>query len=157
MKIRLVVGKPAEHWLSDKPAEDGYWGFVRCRADYEGEKATLLKEFGDLTKALKKEGRDVELIPGFLEIDGGMDIVNTLKAEGADVAIVFNLCGINQTAIVNASKNTIFFDKFRPNTYHGTLFNPPFYQKLRAEGKAKNVYLVEGDWEKLKSILRKIH
>jgi hypothetical protein len=160
MNVKLVILKPGEHWLSDKPAEDGYWGFVRCKKDYEDEKSTLRKEFEELIGDLKKEGRNIELLPGILEIkreDDAIENFRKLKTPDVDVNIIFAVEGFPDLDIIVAgSKNVIFFDKFKPNIYWGTLFLPPYYQELKSKGNAKNVFLVEGNWEKLKSILRGI-
>jgi hypothetical protein len=157
MKIKLIISRPEEHWLSEKPVENGYWGFIRCKEDYEKEKATLLQEFTELIDDLKKEGKDFELIPKLFEVsywDEEQKTINDLKTPESDINICFAVRALPQKALVAASKKLIFFDKVKPNTYWGTLFNPPFYQKLKSDGKSNNVFLVEGSWEKLKKILR---
>ena len=37
LKVRLVIGKPADHWLSEEPVKDGYWGFVSICGDYTSD------------------------------------------------------------------------------------------------------------------------
>ncbi|MCD6521182.1 hypothetical protein J7K56_00200 [Candidatus Calescamantes bacterium] len=63
MKVRILIIKPSKQWLSEKESEKGYWGFVRCRKDYEKEKENINDEFENLVKSIKKEGIEVNLLP----------------------------------------------------------------------------------------------
>ena len=164
LKIRLIFAKPTDYWLSEKEVERGYWGFVRCRRDYEQEKASIKRQFKDLIENLRYEGISIELLPE-IEIQNLVDLLRRIdEIERSDVNVILAMFPIGWRSssdiiygIVAASKYAIFFDKFKPNTYAGTLFTPPAYQMLKQHELANNVFLVEGDVEKLKAILRAIY
>ena len=164
LKIRLIFAKPTDYWLSEKEVERGYWGFVRCRRDYEQEKASIKRQFKDLIENLRDEGISIELLPE-IEIQNMDDLLRSMdEIERSDINVVLVTFPIGWRSlgdiiygIVAASKYAIFFDKFKPNTYAGTLFTPPAYQMLKQHELANNVFLVEGDVEKLKAILRAIY
>ncbi|RLI25415.1 hypothetical protein DRO58_06410 [Candidatus Bathyarchaeota archaeon] len=157
--MRLIFAKPGDYWLSEREVERGYWGFVRCRRDYEREKASVKRWFKDLIRGLRDEEVDIELLPE-VEIQNVDDLLGSIdEMERSDVNVVLVTFPIGDLVygIVAASKYAIFFDKFKPNTYAGTLFTPPAYQMLKQRGLANNVFLVEEDVEKLKAILRAIY
>ncbi|RLI24003.1 hypothetical protein DRO57_07775 [Candidatus Bathyarchaeota archaeon] len=162
--MRLIFAKPGDYWLSEREVERGYWGFVRCRRDYEREKASVKRWFKDLIRGLRDEGVDIELLPE-VEIQNVDDLLGSIdEMERSDVNVVLVTFpmgvwspGDLTYGIIAASKYAVFFDKFKPNTYAGTLFTPPAYQMLKQRGLANNVFLVEEDVEKLKAILRAIY
>jgi len=159
LQMRLIFAKPGDYWLSEREVERGYWGFVRCRRDYEREKASVKRWFKDLIRGLRDEEVDIELLPE-VEIQNVDDLLGSIdEMERSDVNVVLVTFPIGDLVygIVAASKYAIFFDKFKPNTYAGTLFTPPAYQMLKQRGLANNVFLVEEDVEKLKAILRAIY
>ncbi|KYH36226.1 MAG: L-fucose isomerase-like protein [Candidatus Bathyarchaeota archaeon B24] len=164
LQMRLIFAKPGDYWLSEREVERGYWGFVRCRRDYEREKASVKRWFKDLIRGLRDEGVDIELLPE-VEIQNVDDLLGSIdEMERSDVNVVLVTFpmgvwspGDLTYGIIAASKYAVFFDKFKPNTYAGTLFTPPAYQMLKQRGLANNVFLVEEDVEKLKAILRAIY
>ncbi len=163
-KVRLIVSKPSEHWLSEKPVENGYWGFIRCRKDYEDEKNTIKEEMEKIVESLIDEGKDLELLSmiEIQNINDVMDKFNSLMEADLNIVLVFFPIGVWDPgsliyAIISASKYVVFFDKFRPNTYAGTLFTPPAIKYLEERKMNNKVFIVEGDVEKLKSIIRAIY
>jgi len=164
LQARLIFAKPTDYWLSEKKVERGYWGFVRCREDYEQEKTSVKRQFRGLIQSLRGERIDIELLPE-IEIQNTDDLLKNIhEMERSDVNVILVTFPIGVWSpgdltygIIAASKYAIFFDKFKSNTYAGTLFTPPAYQMLKKRGLANNVFLVEGDMEKLKAILRAIY
>ena len=164
LQIRLIFAKPTDYWLSEEKVERGYWGFVRCREDYEREKTSVKQQFKDLIQSLRSEGINIELLSE-IEIQNMNDLLRNIhEMEKADVNVILVTFPIGAWrpgdltyGIVAASKYAVFFDKFKPNTYAGTLFTPPAYQMLKQHELANNVFLVEGDMEKLKAVLRAIY
>lgn len=163
-KIRLILIKPTEHWLQEKCVDDGYWGFIRCRSDYESEKSKIDGEFHDIVSSLIKEGKEIELLP-LMEIEKVDDVMDNFSSiREADLNIILAVFpmgvwdpGSLSYALVSASKYIVFFDKFKPNTYAGTLFNPPVIKFLEERGLPNRVFIVEGDVGKLKSIIRALY
>ncbi len=167
MKIRLVISRPAEEWLGSTPAKTGYWGFVRTREDYEKEISAIQKEFETVIDALREEGKDIDLLPS-LEIKGEDDVLHNianLQQPDVNIILIPGMPGnpvltdfMDLTySLVSNSRYSILFDRVKPNIYMGTLFSPPTYQTLKRHRRAQRVFLVEEDWEKLKSILRGIY
>jgi len=137
LKVRLVIGKPADHWLSEELVKDGYWGFVRCKEDYEREKSVVRRQIEGLISDLKKERIDIEFLPE-IEIQNLDDVLkkfDELKNTAINIILGISplewgrpeMCSKLINAITAASKYTILFDKFGPNIYAGTLFTPPAY------------------------------
>ncbi|HDJ04481.1 MAG TPA: hypothetical protein ENF85_00630, partial [Candidatus Bathyarchaeota archaeon] len=141
LKARLIFAKPTDYWLSEKKVERGYWGFVRCREDYEEEKASVKRQFRGLIQSLRGEGIDIELLPE-IEIQNTDDLLKNINdMERSDVNVILVTFPMGAWSpgdltygIVAASKYAVFFDKFKPNTYAGTLFTPPAYQTLKKHG-----------------------
>jgi len=163
-KIRPIIIKPSDHWLQDKCVEDGYWGFIRCRSDYENEKEVIVEELKKLVSSLKTEGKEIELVPLFeaSSIDDVMDNFSLLNEAYLNIVYAVFPGGVWSAgsltyAIASASRFVVYFDKFKPNTYAGTLFNPPAIKYLEKRKMSNNVFLVEGDLEKLKSIIRALY
>ena len=164
MNVRLLIIKPIDRWLSEEKAEEGYWGFVRCREDYEKEKTNIHRQIEDLIANLRGEGIEVDLLPT-IEIENVDDLLErTEDLRKADVNIVLTLfpagwisAGDLSYGIVAASNYVVFYDRFRPNIYAGTLFNPPMYKRLEKNKLSDKIFLVEGDPEKLKAILRAVY
>lgn len=159
MRIRPVICQPHGAMLGEEPAEAGYWGFVRCRGDYEAEKERVVGELKDLVSAMRGEGYDVELLPP-LEVPGenhGEVYKASRELREADVNVVLPF-GFPRPAlevVVALSKFTVVFDKFEP-IYAGTLFAPPFVKEYRDAG-FRGLLIVEGDWGRLKRVLRAIY
>ena len=163
-KIRLIVVKPSDYWLSEKPVEKGYWGFVRSIKDYEDEKKTVKKEFEQVIEELRREGKEVTLLP-LLEINKVNEVLEKfeeLREADLNVVLEFAPAGVWDPgslihAIVSASKYILIFDKFKPNTYAGTLFAPPVVKYFEEKGLGNKLFIVEGDFEKFKAIVRTLY
>jgi len=163
-KIRLIVSKPSDFWLSEKYVERGYWGFIRCEKDYEDEKISIEEEIGEIITSLKNEGKDLELLP-MIEVQNINEVMNnfySIREADLNIVLVFFPMGVWDPgglvyAVVSASNYVIFFDKFRPNIYAGTLFTPPVIKYLEERKMDDKVFIVEGDIEKLKSIIRALY
>jgi len=167
LRVRLVIGKPADHWLSEEPVKDGYWGFVRCKEDYEGEKSVVCQQIEGLISDLRKEGMKIEFLPE-IEIQNLGDVLKNfdeLKKTAVNIILGISplewcrpeMCSKLVNAIASASKYIILFDKFGPNIYAGTLFTPPAYQFLKRHHLVNRVFQVEGDERRLKTILRSVY
>jgi len=164
MELRILIIKPPKQYLSEKESEKGYWGFVRCKKDYEEEKENINKEFKNLVGSIKKEGIEANLLPA-IEVENISDLLKKEKEiKKSDVNIVLTIswggwysCGDLIHGIVALSDYVIFYDSFKENIYAGTLFNPPAYKLLEKNGLSEKVFLVEGDKEKIKIILRAIY
>jgi len=157
MQIRLIIGKPTQHWLGEREVEDGYWGFVRCKKNYEEEKKTISDQFEKVFKDLRKEGMEIEILPEVEIREIEIDKYEVLKESDVNIYLPFQMSGWD--LVVSSSKYLISFDKFKPNIYSGTLFFFFCYQKLKRlyPSLGRRIFLVEEDWEKLKSILRSIY
>ena len=157
LKIRPVIYKPEETFLSDKASKKGYWGFVRSRHDYEKEKNNILKELSSIIKDLEKEGYNIELMeviesPPTLESFKFYD-----KLSEADLVIIFPF-GFHHPyteAILLTPKYVVFFDKFKP-IYSGTLFAPPIVREYEDSG-FHDILIVEGDWRRLRKVIRAVY
>lgn len=169
----MIIVKPKDHWLLKEPSEKGYWGFVRCKEDYEKEKSLVHQQIEDLIENLRKEGMKIEFLPE-LEIQSKNNVLKEMEElKKADVNTLLPIFPLGWTgglenerdpaygdlayALVAASNYAIFFDKFKPNIYAGTLFTPRVYQTLKLHGLKDKVFLAEGDEEKLKIVLRGIY
>ena len=150
---------PGKVFMGEKPSEAGYWGFVRSRKDYEGERENVIKELELLINNMKEEGYDIELLPL-------MEVASERYSEvykhyedisKADVNIIFPFSFQRDVleVVVAFSKFVIIFDKFSP-IYAGTLFAPPFVNEYKELG-FRNIFIVEGDWKRLRRILRAIY
>lgn len=163
MKVRILIIKPSKQYLSEKESEKGYWGFVRCRKDYEEEKENINNE-ENLIESIKKEGIEVNLLPT-IEVENIDDLLKKEEEiKKSDVNIVLAIsgggwfsCGDLIHGIVAFSNYVIFYDNFKPNIYAGTLFNPPAYKLLEKNALSEKVFLVEGDMDKIKIILRAVY
>jgi len=156
LKVTPVISFP-RRFMGEEPADTGYWGFVRSRKDYDREKQTVLTELGELVKQLNDEGHRICLLP---EIETAVDIDSVMAAhdavQDADVALnlTFGSLGNLGYPLLDGPRYLIFFEKYKPNIYSGTLFSPPSYQEIKRRGLARRVFIVEGDFGKLAKILR---
>jgi len=148
LNVRLLIIKPIDRWLSEEKAEEGYWGFVRCREDYEKEKTNIHRQIEDLIANLRGEGIEVDLLPT-IEIENVDDLLErTEDLRKADVNLVLTLfpagwisAGDLSYGIVATSNYVVFYDQFRPNIYAGTLFNPPMYKRLEEHKLSDKIFL----------------
>lgn len=161
MKIRVIICAPNPVFLREKPTEKGYWGFVRSKKDYEDEKNKVIRELESLINDLRREGYDIDLLPNFEFLCYEKEYAKVYKKSKelleADLNIIlpFGFYKPVIETIISFSKNVIIFDKFEP-IYSGTLFAPPLIKEYEQYG-FRNIFIVEGDWEKLKKIIRVIY
>ena len=163
-KTRLIIVKPSSYWLSEKPVKRGYWGFVRSKEDYEDEKNRIEKELIEVVEELRKEGKKITLLPS-LEVEKVNDVLekfDDFKEAYLNIVLEFAPAGVWNPgslihAIVAASNFVLVFDKFKPNIYAGTLFAPPAIKYLEERGLSGKVFIVEGDFKKLKIIMRVLY
>lgn len=155
VSVRVVFGKPSSYWLSEKPREEGYWGFVRSRADYESEKARVEKEIDEILMGLGGM-YGFRRLPS-IEVENEDDVMRNFNdLRQTDIAIYLPIGPQNTrrmlSAIASAARFVVVYDKFGENIYFGTLFSPP---AMVVEGEGlRNVVLAEGDVKTLKSALR---
>ena len=156
LKVTPVISIPSG-FMGEEPSKTGYWGFVRSRGDYEKEKGKVLEELRELVEKLKDEGFEIALLPE-LELPPRADAIMGVydRIRGSDVAIYLTFAppGDLCYALLEACRYLIFFEKFKPDTYAGTLFSPPRYQEMKSRGLGNRAFIVEGDMGKLARILR---
>jgi hypothetical protein len=156
LKVRPVISVPSG-FMGEEPTKTGYWGFVRSKGDYEREKESVLSELKELIEKLSGEGFRISLLPE-LELPpnlmAAVGVYEQIRESDVILYLTFAPPGDLCYSFPGASRYLIFLEKFRPNVYSGTLFSPPRYQEMKRRGLGNRVFIVEGDFEKLKKILR---
>ncbi|MBN1268215.1 MAG: hypothetical protein JXB04_01390 [Kiritimatiellae bacterium] len=171
MRLRFLYGT-SDEFMGVEPNPKGYWGFIRCRADFERERDRVTALLEEQVAALRDEGRRIELLApltfGNADMNNNRLIARAAELREADVNILLQFfpttgaCPPQGSAfyfIHACSKFLVNVDLAEPRTYGGTLFAPPDYQHMlrRDPRLVRTVFLVESGLDKLRRILRAIY